>query len=64
MDNELIGTGHYIFAGIFIILFLGIMAYAYRKDLKQVKVHYSKVWMIIILILVIYFIIFFTNKWT
>jgi uncharacterized membrane protein len=59
-----VGTGHFIFAGIFVIVFLGAMIYAYRKDLSKVKIHYKRVWMIILLALIIYFSIFFLNRVT
>jgi cbb3-type cytochrome oxidase subunit 3 len=59
-----VGTGHYIFAGIFVLVFLGGMVYAYRKDLPFIGRHYRKVWLIIIGILVIYFSIFFLNRFS
>lgn len=59
-----VGTGHYIFAGIFVLVFIAAMVFAYRKDLPTVGRHYRKVWMIIIGILVIYFSIFFLNRLT
>lgn len=59
-----VGTGHFIFAGIFVAVFLGAMVYAYRKDLAFVGRHYRKVWLIIVGILVVYFTIFFLNRIT
>ncbi len=59
-----VGTGHFIFAAIFVVVFLGGIIYAYRKDLKIVGRHYRRVWLIVIGILVIYFTIFFLNRIT
>lgn len=64
MDKEPIGTGHWIFAGIFAIAFVIAMVYAYRKDLTRLKFHYRRVWMVLLLIIAVYFLIFFLNKWT
>lgn len=64
MEKEAIGYGHWIFAGVFLILFVIAMIYAYRKDLKRLKPYYRHVWKIILLILVIYFFIYFLVKLT
>ncbi|PTM04583.1 MAG: hypothetical protein DA405_06900 [Bacteroidetes bacterium] len=39
MEN--ITTGHWIFAGIFMTLFIGYLLWGYRKDLKLHKIHYN-----------------------
>lgn len=57
MDN--ISTGHWIFAGIFIIVFIVAMVYSYRKDLVRYKLLYKRPWLIVLGILLIYFIIFY-----
>ncbi len=57
-----IGNGHFIFAIIFAVSFIAAMVWAYRKDLKGLGRHYRKVWLIILMVLVIYFIIFFLNR--
>jgi hypothetical protein len=59
-----IGTGHYIFAAIFVVVFLGGMVWAYRSDLKRIGVHYRRLWLLILLMLVVYFTIFFLNRAT
>jgi len=59
-----VGTGHFIFAGIFVIVFISGIIFAYRKDLKSISPHYRRVWLIIVGILVIYFTIFFLNRLT
>jgi uncharacterized membrane protein len=59
---DFIGTGHYIFAGLFALAFIIYLVYAYRKDLARVGNHYRKVWLVILLAIGIYFTIFFLNK--
>lgn len=39
MEN--ITTGHWIFAGIFMIIFVGYLIWSYRKDLNLHKVQYG-----------------------
>lgn len=39
MEN--ITTGHWIFAGIFMTLFVAFLVWGYRKDLKLHKIHYN-----------------------
>lgn len=34
-------TGQWIFMGFFILVFVGVMLYAYRKDLKLHQKHYK-----------------------
>lgn len=41
MEN--ITTGHWIFAGVFMILFIGYLVWSYRKDMEIHKLHYSGV---------------------
>jgi hypothetical protein len=41
MEN--ITTGHWIFAGVFMVLFMGYLVWSYRKDLRVHKLHYSGV---------------------
>ena len=62
MEN--IGTGHWIFAGVFAIVFIIIMIYAYRQDLKKIGFHYRHIWILLVVILVIYFAIFYLNRLT
>ncbi len=57
-----IGTGHWIFAGVFVVVFIAIITAAYRKDFKKVGVHYRHVWIILLIILILYFSIFYLNK--
>ncbi len=64
MEKEPIGIGHWIFAGIFAVVFISFIVFAYRKDLRRIKFHYRKVWLVLLLIIAIYFAIFFINRWT
>lgn len=57
-----IGTGHWIFAGIFVVVFFAIIIAAYRKDFKKVGFHYRRVWLVLLVLLILYFSIFFLNK--
>lgn len=38
MEN--VTTGHWIFAGIFVLVFIAFLIRSYRKDLKLHKIHY------------------------
>lgn len=62
MEN--ITTGHWVFAGLFILTFAGAIAYAYRKDLKRIKVHYKGIWILFLAMIIIYFLIFGLNRIT
>tara|TARA_R110002124_G_scaffold104539_2_gene254716 strand:- start:543 stop:752 length:210 start_codon:yes stop_codon:yes gene_type:complete len=44
MEN--VSTGHWIFAGIFGLLFIGFLIWSYRKDLALHKIHYKKTYYI------------------
>lgn len=59
-----IGTGHWVFAGAFVVVFILAMVVSYRKDLSRIGRHYRKVWLIILSAVVIYFIIFFLTRIT
>lgn len=37
-----IGIGHVYFAGIFAVVFLGITAFLYWKDLKEIRMQYRQ----------------------
>ncbi len=41
-------TGQWIFMGFFIIAFVGVMLYAYRKDLKLHKKHYRGSFLVLV----------------
>jgi cytochrome bd-type quinol oxidase subunit 1 len=62
MEN--ITSGHWVFAGVFVVAFVTAMAFAYRKDLTRLKPHYKKIWLLFIAMIIIYFIIFGLNRIT
>jgi hypothetical protein len=62
MEN--ITTGHWIFAGLFVLAFATAIAFAYRKDLKRISIHYRKIWLLFLAMIVIYFVIFGLNRIT
>ncbi len=56
MEN--ITTGHWIFAGVFMILFIGYLVWSYRKDMKVHKTHYGGVLYFLGALLMIVFLIY------
>lgn len=56
MEN--ITTGHWIFAGIFMLAFVGYLIWSYRKDLKMHKTHYSGSMYVLAGIIVILFLFY------
>lgn len=62
MEKGAIGTGHWIFAGVFLLAFIVFMFFAYRKDLKRLKPYYRNVWTVVVLILIIFLLIFLLGK--
>jgi hypothetical protein len=55
-------TGRIIFTVLFIIGFVGVMIYAYRKDLKINRMHFPKTYRILLGIILIASILFFVVK--
>ncbi|MDZ7849171.1 MAG: hypothetical protein U5L96_21975 [Owenweeksia sp.] len=53
MEN--ITTGHWIFAGVFMLLFIVYLVWSYRKDLKLHKQHYSGALYILVGLVVLLF---------
>lgn len=60
MEN--IGTGHWIFAGIFMFAFIGYLIWSYRKDLKLHKTHYSGSINILVGIIVVLFLFYIFKR--
>ena len=60
MEN--ITTGHWIFAGIFAVVFLSYLLYSYRKDLAMHKVHYRSGGIQVLLLIVITLFVLFVFK--
>lgn len=56
MEN--ITTGHWIFAGVFMILFMGYLVWSYRKDMKIHKTHYGGVLYLLAGLVVVLFLIY------
>ncbi len=56
MDN--ITKGHWIFAGIFAVVFVVALVWSYSKDSNITKVHYKKATLFILSILVVLFLLF------
>jgi len=54
--------GRIIFAVLFFIAFVGLMFYAYRKDLKINRSHFPKSYKILLVIILIISILFFIVK--
>jgi hypothetical protein len=38
--------GQQLFALFFVVIFIGILIWSYRKDLKLHRIYYKKVWMV------------------
>lgn len=61
MNN--ITPGHWIFAGIFAVAFIGYLVWAYTKDSPIYKQNYRRVWLILLVIVVSLFLIYvFKNQ--
>jgi hypothetical protein len=60
MEN--ITTGHWIFAGIFMLAFVGYLIWSYRKDLKLHKIHYNGSFYVLIGIILILFLFYIFKR--
>ena len=60
MDN--ITSGHWIFAGVFMVAFLGFLVWSYRKDLPTLKLHYPRVMYFITALIVVFFLLFIFRR--
>lgn len=60
MEN--ITTGHWVFAGIFLLIFLVYLVWSYRKDLSLHKIQYSGSSYVMIGIVVILFALYFLKQ--
>lgn len=59
---EGVTRGHWIFAALALVTFAIVMVFAYRRDLKKIRVHYRGAWMIVLGIAIIYFLILMLNR--
>ncbi len=62
MELDNITTGHWIFAGISILVFIGVLIWSYRKDQKIHKKHYEGAFKLTVFIIVLIFIIFIFKR--
>ncbi|MDX5404995.1 MAG: hypothetical protein LPK47_02475 [Bacteroidota bacterium] len=60
MEN--ITTGHWIFAGIFMIGFITYLIWSYRKDLGLHRIHYRGSYYLLLGIIVVLFLIFIFKR--
>ena len=60
MDN--ITTGHWIFAGLFMIAFVAYLIWSYRKDARVHKMYYGKGARILLGLVVIIFVLFIVKQ--
>ena len=60
MEN--ITTGHWIFAGIFAVFFIGYLVWSYRKDLAIHKIHYKGSLTFVLVFILLFFLIFIFKR--
>jgi hypothetical protein len=60
MEN--ITTGHWIFAGIFAIAFIGILIWSYRKDLVMHRNYYKGASYFLLFFLIAFFLMFIFKR--
>ncbi len=53
-----ITTGHWIFAALFAIGFIGFLIWSYRKDNPMHKIHYRGSFIFTLIFIVVFFLIF------
>ena len=46
-------SGQGYFALFFIVAFIAMLIYSYRKDLKLHRIYYKKVWLVLLIIIVV-----------
>ena len=44
--SSMLSKGQLIFAALFAIVFIGLMVWSYRKDIKLHKYYYKNVWIV------------------
>ena len=60
MDN--ITSGHWIFAGLFALVFVGVLVWSYRRDSSSHKPHYSGTIQIVLALMVALFLLFIFKR--
>ncbi len=58
-----VGTGHWIFAGIFALVFIGALVWSYIKDKRITQIHYNKSLLFTLSIIVALFLMFVFRKY-
>ena len=56
-------TGQLIFAGIFLVSFIGVMIFAYRKDLKLHRKYYRGSLFVLVGFIAFIILLFFIKSW-
>ena len=59
---ENIGTGHWIFAGVFTVAFLVFLFWSYRKDARTHAIHYGSNLKIILGVVMLLFVIYIFKR--
>ncbi len=59
---EYVTHGHWLFAGIFLLLFLFFLGWAYRKDLSLHKIHYGKTVYVAVGIVLVLFVFYVAKQ--
>jgi len=59
---DTIGTGHWIFAGLFALLFLGYLVWSYRVDRPTHEVHYRGAYRYLLSIFVLLMVIYIFKR--
>jgi cytochrome bd-type quinol oxidase subunit 1 len=62
IDPDIIGPGHWIFAGISITAFLVFLVWSYRKDLPVHKRSYKGSSIFLLVLLMIFFLLFIFKR--
>lgn len=57
-----ISTGHWIFAALFTVLFLGVLAWSYRKDANVHRLHFGSTFRILLGIVLVLFVVFIFKR--
>lgn len=62
-NKEMFSTGQLIFAGLFLITFVGVMIFAYRKDTKLHKKYYRGSLYVLLGFIAFIVLLFFIKNW-
>ena len=62
MELDNITTGHWIFAGISILIFIGVLIWSFKKDQIIHRAHYEGAFKITVFIILLIFVIFIFKR--